>query len=323
MEEKPEEKTGTTKIIENSAEPIQVISEPISKTHYDISEEKIEKLHEICVSNNVIRSDTDKDVTVKDGGSINVIRSNTDKDVAVKDGGSINVIRSNTDKDVAVKDVTVKDVTVKKVTGKGVADKGAKEKISEKVLEVEPKIKESKAEEDLDKSNIKPEEATEANPKTETVEKELGKGRISDSLPCCISKPRQKIIRNQSDIFSLQDAPTTLQTSIFSVNGSPSRRVFRKQEPAGHVFQRSEDSDVKSALKSRITRENYNDEKRPSSSYRNPLTGTGLSSNDEYKSKGLKRKDGNPLLGLGYDAELPTINSQHRIPPGGHSHKLW
>lgn len=41
---------------------------------------------------------------------------------------------------------------------------------------------------------------------------------------------------------------------------------------------------------SRITKENYNDEKRPSSSYRNPLTGTGLTSSDEYKSKGNKRK---------------------------------
>lgn len=49
----------------------------------------------------------------------------------------------------------------------------------------------------------------------------------------------------------------------------------------------------------RITRENYNDEKRPSSSYRNPLTGTGLSSNDEYKSKGIKRK-GKQVLLKGY-----------------------
>ncbi|KAF7285364.1 hypothetical protein GWI33_010765 [Rhynchophorus ferrugineus] len=151
------------------------------------------------------------------------------------------------------------------------------------------------------------------------------KGQVSDSTPCCTNQTKRKIIRNQSDIFSLKDAPTTLQTSIFSVNGSPSRRVFRKQEPAGHVFQRSEDKSESGAAsrRNRITRENYNDEKRPSSSYRNPLTGTGLSSNDEYKSKGLKRKDGNPLLGLGYDSEASSASSQHRIPPGGYSHKLW
>lgn len=34
----------------------------------------------------------------------------------------------------------------------------------------------------------------------------------------------------------------------------------------------------------------YNDLTRPSGSARNPLTGTGLSSNDEYKVKGSKRK---------------------------------
>ncbi|VEN61651.1 unnamed protein product, partial [Callosobruchus maculatus] len=65
----------------------------------------------------------------------------------------------------------------------------------------------------------------------------------------------------------------------------------------------------------------YCDLKRPSSSIRNPLTGTGLNSNDEYKFKGNKRRDGNPLLGVGYSPE--AMPSSQRIPPGGYSHKLW
>ncbi|XP_066251419.1 uncharacterized protein [Euwallacea similis] len=132
--------------------------------------------------------------------------------------------------------------------------------------------------------------------------------KMSDSVPCCPMTSREKIIRNQSDILSLKEVPTTLLTSIYSVNGSPSRKVYRKPEPASYVFQRNEDPP--------------GDEKRPSNSYRNPLTGTGLSSNDEYKSKAIKRKEGNPLLGLGYDNDN-KVTSRHKIPPGGYSHKLW
>ncbi|XP_066141564.1 uncharacterized protein [Euwallacea fornicatus] len=119
---------------------------------------------------------------------------------------------------------------------------------------------------------------------------------------------KEKIIRNQSDILSLKEVPTTLQTSIYSINGFPSRKVYRKPEPASYVFRRNENP--------------FADEKRPSNSYRNPLTGTGLSSKDEYKSKEIKRKEGNPLLGLGYDNDT-KVKSRHRIPPGGYSHKLW
>ncbi|XP_060526694.1 uncharacterized protein LOC132702210 [Cylas formicarius] len=145
------------------------------------------------------------------------------------------------------------------------------------------------------------------------------------------NKPRARTIRNQSDIFSLKPEPTELATSIFSINGSPSRKIFRKTEPlpTGNVPRGGDDAastDPKMAATrpvTRITRENYNDEKRPSSSYRNPLTGSGLSSNDEYKSKGAKRKDGNPLLGSGYESELAGIGSSDRVPPGGYSHRLW
>ncbi|XP_066141562.1 uncharacterized protein [Euwallacea fornicatus] len=141
----------------------------------------------------------------------------------------------------------------------------------------------------------------------EEIEKKYVK-KMSDSLPCCPITSKEKIIRNQSDILSLKEVPTTLQTSIYSINGFPSRKVYRKPEPASYVFRRNENP--------------FADEKRPSNSYRNPLTGTGLSSKDEYKSKEIKRKEGNPLLGLGYDNDT-KVKSRHRIPPGGYSHKLW
>ncbi|KAJ8952948.1 hypothetical protein NQ318_006565 [Aromia moschata] len=139
----------------------------------------------------------------------------------------------------------------------------------------------------------------------------------------------ERINRNQSDIFSLKEE-TSIASSIFSVNGSPSRKVFRRKElTASNVFpfgQKEEPPSDKATAaptrdKPRDSKESYNELRRPSSSVRNPLTGTGLSSNDEYKFKGSKRKDGNPLLGLGYSPEATP--SAHRIPPGGYSHKLW
>ncbi|KAJ8965461.1 hypothetical protein NQ314_004106 [Rhamnusium bicolor] len=139
----------------------------------------------------------------------------------------------------------------------------------------------------------------------------------------------ERIIRNQSDIFSLKEE-TSMASAIFSVNGSPSRKVFRRKElvasnvfPFGQICKEEPPSDKLTSPREKIrdTKDSYNELKRPSSSVRNPLTGTGLSSNDEYKFKGAKRKDGNPLLGLGYSPEATP--SAHRIPPGGFSHKLW
>ncbi|XP_056640214.1 uncharacterized protein LOC130447422 [Diorhabda sublineata] len=136
----------------------------------------------------------------------------------------------------------------------------------------------------------------------------------------------EKINRNQSDIFSLKDE-TTIASSIFSVNGSPSRKVYRNVQkiPSNNVFSYGQ---LAEPLSDQITirdkmrnKESYHDIKRPTSSLRNPLTGTGLSSNDEYKFKGNRKLDGNPLLGLGYTPEVAP--STHRIPPGGYSHKLW
>ncbi|XP_022900291.1 microtubule-associated protein Jupiter [Onthophagus taurus] len=68
--------------------------------------------------------------------------------------------------------------------------------------------------------------------------------------------------------------------------------------------------------------------KRPSSAkplpfIRNPLTGVGM---DVEEVKRLpRRREGNPLLGEGYDCEIkPTPNTSNgRIPPGGYSKGLW
>lgn len=108
-----------------------------------------------------------------------------------------------------------------------------------------------------------------------------------------------RVVRNQSDIFSPNDE-SSIASSIFSINGSPSRKLYRKKGlPANNVFPmpegiKEEPPAEKAASSDKITkdhlRNSYSDLKRPSSSLRNPLTGTGLSSNDEYKCKTTKRK---------------------------------
>lgn len=74
-------------------------------------------------------------------------------------------------------------------------------------------------------------------------------------------------------------------------------QIYRKKEinpsnvfPFGQHCEPPSEKIASPRDKIREGRENYNDVKRPSSSIRNPLTGTGLSSNDEYKFKGNKRK---------------------------------
>lgn len=105
-----------------------------------------------------------------------------------------------------------------------------------------------------------------------------------------------RIIKNQSDIFTLNEE-TSIASSIFSINGSPSRKLHRKKGlPPNNVFPLpvKEDPPAEKVLpKEKVKdslRNSYGDLKRPSSSIRNPLTGTGLSSNDEYKCKTTKRK---------------------------------
>ncbi|CAG9770264.1 unnamed protein product [Ceutorhynchus assimilis] len=123
----------------------------------------------------------------------------------------------------------------------------------------------------------------------------------SESEPCCQKPPREKLYKYHSDIFSLENLPTNLQTAIFSVNGAQSRKVYKIQESADQNFRKEQILQQSSApLSPRLTRDNYNDEKRPSNSYRNPLTGSGLQSSDEYAvDKRPASSYRNPLTGSG------------------------
>lgn len=126
------------------------------------------------------------------------------------------------------------------------------------------------------------------------------KHRIN-SATCELSQG-DRVVRNQSDIFSLNEE-TTIASSIFSINGSPSRKLYRKKElPQNNVFPTPETLIKEEPPADKVSpiekikdhaRNSYSDLKRPSSSLRNPLTGTGLSSNDEYRCKTTKRKGEN------------------------------
>lgn len=56
---------------------------------------------------------------------------------------------------------------------------------------------------------------------------------------------------------------------------------------------------------------------------KNPLKETEVSSNEELKTKTSKKKDGNPVLGVGYKKDEGSKTPSHRIPPGGYSKGLW
>ncbi|KAJ8920425.1 hypothetical protein NQ315_005291 [Exocentrus adspersus] len=193
------------------------------------------------------------------------------------------------------------------------------QKTATKLLEVS-KTEELKPVQSLDETK-----SIEETSKSRTLDK---KPRVGSATSGLIQSER--IVRNQSDIFSLKEQ-TSVTTAIFSINGSPSRKVYRRKDvvasnvfPFGSIGKEEEPPAEKIKEPPRSStrdKDYYIEQKRPSNSARNPLTGTGLSSNDEYKFKGAKRKDGNPLLGLGYSPEATP--STHRIPPGGYSHKLW
>ncbi|CAH0553657.1 unnamed protein product [Brassicogethes aeneus] len=164
---------------------------------------------------------------------------------------------------------------------------------------------------------------------------------------------------------------------IFSVNGAPSRRIRRAvvtESKEGSINSESVVQRPQSSYRNPLTGTGVNstDEisyrpkgrisarqakspenspvasnselKRPSSSFRNPLTGTGLNSIDEINPRPSNMKDGNPLLGVGYDSKrvitdpvpsdkihpagyvrkgVAQTPNNHRVPPGGYSTKLW
>ncbi|XP_044258994.1 microtubule-associated protein Jupiter-like [Tribolium madens] len=125
-----------------------------------------------------------------------------------------------------------------------------------------------------------------------------------------VIKQKEKCsLRNKSDIFSLNEnknAPST----IFSVGGAPSKTIHNTSVNS------SKNSSSNETISSGASRQ---------SQLRNPLTGMGVSSNDEFRTKPSKRKDGNPLLGVGYKDDDQVLNAppSQRIPPGGWSKGLW
>ncbi|XP_072383947.1 uncharacterized protein [Diabrotica undecimpunctata] len=210
---------------------------------------------------------------------------------------------------------------------KTVFDKKAPKNVEDvPVIKEEAPTKEDKSKKEdnpLENSLKEPVEIHALTPLKQSQKETAEKKRVGSASSAYVSG---KIDKNHSDIFSLKEEDT-ISSYIFSVNGSPSRKVYRQVQnvpsnspyPFGQVAE-PHPSEISPRDKMR-DKDSYHEVKRPSHCLRNPLTGTGLSSNDEYKYKGNKRTDGNPILGLGYSSDIAP--STHRIPPGGYSHKLW
>ncbi|CAG9861023.1 unnamed protein product [Phyllotreta striolata] len=150
------------------------------------------------------------------------------------------------------------------------------------------------------------------------------------------SQPEKIDRRNHSDIFSLKKNENP-DTCLFTVGGIPSRPVYRRRDvapnnvfpeqsnsPSRRVEKKTSKSPVQSPRTDVRNKDRYHEARRPSSSLRNPLTGAGIISNDEYRFRRIRKKDlnqaGNPVLGVGYPEQT---TSTPRIPPGGFSHGLW
>ncbi|XP_044756869.1 uncharacterized protein LOC123315287 [Coccinella septempunctata] len=163
--------------------------------------------------------------------------------------------------------------------------------------------------------------------------------------------------RNQSDILpSLREIPREEDPSlmIFSSKGLPTKKYFRRKEVNSTIlpfgFNEKEapptapstprikveaeltpkinqmvPKSVRKMEEEAAKRAPFGDKNpnvpNPSVS-RNVLTGCGVSSKDEFRSRSARRKDGNPVLGLGYD-EPVVANNTGRVPPGGFSSGLW
>ncbi|RZB41594.1 hypothetical protein BDFB_000734 [Asbolus verrucosus] len=84
--------------------------------------------------------------------------------------------------------------------------------------------------------------------------------------------------RNRSDIFSLNENKN-LPSTIFSVGGAPSKTIHKTISAGSNKTSSSIDT---------IVTQTSNMSKQ--SQYRNPLTGIGVSSNDEFKNKPSKRR---------------------------------
>lgn len=131
-----------------------------------------------------------------------------------------------------------------------------------------------------------------------------------------------KPVRNKSDIFALDAKSKHSNNTIFSIKGTPSGRINRRRDNNSNVFPAGimgckefipgDDMssprkflDAKQAAEDQAGHIDNTPRKRPSSAHmekgRNPLTGEGVSSNDEIKKTHSGRRRGKILISLRRD----------------------
>lgn len=125
---------------------------------------------------------------------------------------------------------------------------------------------------DIGISNVKKDsENINKSPKSEGIKQEA-ETNIIDAT----NLKRTRIIKNKSHIFSLGENKN-LPSTIFSIGGAPSRTIHK----IGSIEKKKESTTTIGTQDSTASRQ---------SQVRNPLTGIGVSSNDEFKTKPSKRK---------------------------------
>ncbi|KAK9887617.1 hypothetical protein WA026_023576 [Henosepilachna vigintioctopunctata] len=205
----------------------------------------------------------------------------------------------------------------------------------------------------LEKNNSEKNETKVTSGSTDLSDSGGNDSTTSSSLSANLKTSVKNIARNQSDILpSLKQVPRNEDASmmIFSHKGLPVKSYFKRRDPnAPFLPIEIDERDIppKHGRKNRVeltpkisqivpkteaerkTPVNPLSDRNPNvptnsnaGISRNVLTGRGVNSIDEFKTKSARRKDGNPLLGIGYDE--PVIpNNTGRVPPGGFSNGLW
>ncbi|XP_045467103.1 microtubule-associated protein Jupiter-like [Harmonia axyridis] len=256
----------------------------------------------------------------------------------------------NAEEDAATTEKTEKtDREAKTIVDEQSADKGDSVKVEEatkKETTTEDRkenVEESKTETILSSQSLKS-----SNPSISMPNDHPATPSISTPL----TVKEKYLNRNQSDILpSLREVPREEDPSlmIFSSKGLPTKKYFRRREINSTVLPfgfdeketpRTPRLKVEAELTPKISQTVPNtprkleeatkkapfNDKNPNipnpSVSRNVLTGRGVNSKDEFKSKSARRKDGNPVLGVGYD-EPVVVSNVGRVPPGGFSSGLW
>lgn len=127
---------------------------------------------------------------------------------------------------------------------------------------------------DISKSDVKKDlERINKSPRSEEIKQEA---KVDET-----NLKRTRIIKNKSHIFSLSENKN-LTSTIFSIGGAPSRTIHKLES----IEKNKKSTTTIGTQDSIVSRQNQ---------VRNPLTGIGVSSNDEFKTKPSKRK-GLPLI---------------------------